>query len=328
MRRVAQEESGITLLEVLVASVLMIAVMGTAFGALQQFQTTSGRNTHQNEAQDRVRNAVDQIVKRLRNDAAPTPGDPQGIERATAKDLIFQSVSSTPPQAGSANSHNLIRVRYCLDDSDPSNGRIWFQSQSWTSPTAPGVPSSIGCPDAGWGNNRILAEHVVNDYGGAARPVWSIDCPFGFSAAACAQGTDPSMLARVKRLSMEIFVDEDPGKSPAESRLATAIYFRNQNAKPTAALSTPVPQSPQRILVNASASSDPDADRLFYRWCYFGPGVTPSASWCANGTPIPQQTVNLDYTAPDPAGSNVTIGVRVEDPGGLVSYQYVGVKLI
>jgi hypothetical protein len=87
-------------------------------------------------------------------------------------------------------------------------------------------------------------------------------------------------------------------------------------------LSEPISQA-GTVSINASASSDPDADRLFYRWCDFG-SATPSSSgvWCANGTEIPQRTVSISYTPDVPSGTTVTLGVRVQDPGGLVAYAF------
>ncbi len=138
MRRRLNDERGFALTELLVASALMILVMGAAFEGLRQFEGTSGRNTRQNEAQDRARTAIDQIVKRLRNDAAPTAANQRGVERAASSDLIFQSVDANAPSAGSQNSHNVMRVRYCLDTSTPENERLVFQYQRWTSSVAPG----------------------------------------------------------------------------------------------------------------------------------------------------------------------------------------------
>jgi type II secretory pathway pseudopilin PulG len=319
--RLAHEQRGFALTELLIASVLMILVMGTAFEGLRQFEGTSGRNTHQNEAQDRARNALDLMVRRLRNDASPTMGSPQAIERASGTDLVFQSVDADPPSAGSQNSHNIMRVRYCLDDSVPSNGKVWFQYQKWTSPTAPSPPSSVSCPDTSWGNSRILVDHVVNDYN-QTRPLWTIDCPSGYSDTQCAAGTDLSMLARVRRLALSIWVDERPDKAPSESRLSTGVFFRNQNARPVASMNQATVTN-GHIYANASASSDPDADRMYFRWCYFGTAV-PSSTWCANGSEIGQHTISIDYVPqPTPAhGSTVTIGLRVEDQGGLASYDY------
>jgi Tfp pilus assembly protein PilV len=328
MRDLVRRQDGVTLIEMLVGCVLMLAVMGTAFTALSQFEQTSSRNGRQNDSQEKARQAINLIVKRLRNDAAPTPGNPQGIDRANDHDLIFQSTDPAVLASGSQNTHNVMRVRYCLDASNPANGKVWLQEQRWTTAAGPPAPSSTSCPDAAWGSQRVLADHVVNRLGAVDRPVWTIDCPSGYAAAVCDGGTDPGMLARVKRIGMELFVDEAPAKSPGESRLSTAVFFRNQNARPVA-LVTPAAVQPVggHVLANASLSTDPDSDRLFYRWCYYGT-ASPGSTWCANGIELPQRTVSIDYLAPpSDAGRTVTIGLRVQDPGGLVNYQNAQVTL-
>jgi prepilin-type N-terminal cleavage/methylation domain-containing protein len=328
---VIRREDGFTLVELMIAITLMVLIMGTAFAGLQQFETTSARNTHQNEAQDNARNAIDVIVKRLRNDASPTPGSPQAIERATGTDLIFQTVDPAAPAAGSANSHNVMRVRYCLDDSAPGNERLYFQQQKWTTAATPPPTSSGFCPDTTsgtWlGQPRVMTDHVTNNYSSTPRALWKLDCPSGYSAAVCATGTDPSMLSRVKRIAITMFVDQDAARDPAESRLTTAVYFRNQNAKPAATMSQPTTGAGDHVYANASASSDPDADRLYYRWCWFGTAVPDQgAPWCQGGTELIDRSMSLDYIATGAHGP-VWLGLRVQDTGGLVAYDYKSVTL-
>ena len=324
-----RRNDGFTLVELLITIPLMLVVMGAAFTALQQFETTSRANTRQSEAQDQARNAIDQIVKRLRNDASPTPGSPQAIDRATSTDLIFQTVDSLPPSAGSANAHNVMRIRYCLDDSTRSNERLYMQMQRWTTASAPAQPTSTACPDnsGAWqGPPRIMAEHLTNDYATTPRALWKFDCPAGYDAATCAAGTDQSMLARVKRMAVAMFVDQDVTKAPSESRLGTAVFFRNQNAAPSAAMSQPSALS-GHVYANAGSSSDPDADRLYYRWCWFGnTAPDPNAPWCQGGTELLSRQMALDYDASSAHGS-VWLGLRVQDTGGLVGYDYKSVTL-
>jgi type II secretory pathway pseudopilin PulG len=320
MRRLVRRQDGFTLIEVLTASVLMIVVMGVAFTALQQFEDTTNSNTRQGDAQDQARNAMDLLTKRLRSHASPTPDDPQGLDKATNRDLVFKTVDSDALSASSANTHNVMRVRYCLDTSSPANGKLWYQWQRWTTAIAPPAPSTNTCPDGAWGsaNKRVLADHLVNDYAGQSRPMWTIDCPTGYDTSQCAAGSDPAMLAYVRRIEMSLFIDADVARRPGETRLDTSVFLRNQNGAPTANFTTSTQGG--HLLANASSSTDPDADRLFYRWCYYGQNA-PTGSWCSNGTELASRTVALDYSVP-PADVNhyVYLGVRVQDPGGLISY--------
>lgn len=323
-----RREDGFTLVELLIAVSLMLVVMGAAFEVLRTFEVTSSRNTKQNDAQDQARNAIDLIVKRLRNDASPTPGSPQAIDRATATDLIFQTVDPADPPAGSQNSHNIMRVRYCLDASTPANERLYVQQQKWTSAVAPPAPTETFCPETSgaWSAPQVMADHVTNGITATPRPVWTVDCPAGFSAAVCADGTDPQMLAEIKRIGVTLFVDRDPSKSPPETRLTSAVFFRNQNAQPTATMSQPTVAA-GHVYVNGGSSSDPDADRLYYRWCWYGANAPgPGASWCAGGTELPERSMGLDYDAGAFHGTG-WVGLRVQDTGGLVSYDVKSVVL-
>jgi prepilin-type N-terminal cleavage/methylation domain-containing protein len=316
-----RREDGFTLVELLIAVSMMLVVMGAAFSALQSFEQTSSRNTKQNDAQDQARNAIDLIVKRLRNDASPTPGSPQAIDRATPTDLIFQTVDPANPPAGSQNSHNIMRVRYCLDTSTPANERLYMQTQRWTQAVAPGPPAAPICPETSgaWQTRRVIAEHLTNGFPATPRPMWTFDCPAGYSAVDCSAGTDQQMLAQVRRMAVTLFVDTDPTTPPAESRLTSAVFFRNQNAAPTASTSTPTVAA-GHVYANAGASSDPDADRLYYRWCWYGANApAPGAPWCTGGTELPERSMTLDYDATGFHGTG-WVGLRVQDTGGLVAY--------
>jgi prepilin-type N-terminal cleavage/methylation domain-containing protein len=323
-----RREDGFTLVELLISVSLMLVVMGAAFAALQSFEGTSARNTKQNDAQDRARNAIDLIVKRLRNDASPTPGSPQAIDRATPTDLIFQTVDPVDPPAGSLNSHNIMRVRYCLDASTPSNERLYMQQQRWTSAVAPGAPAATICPETSgaWQTEQVLTDHLTNDVNVTPRPVWTFDCPAGYSVAVCDAGTDQQMLSQVSRMGVTLYVDDDPTKAPAESRLSSAVFFRNQNAAPTATMSQPTVAA-GHVYANGGASSDPDADRLYYRWCWYGANAPAAgASWCSGGTELPERSMSLDYDGSAFHGTG-WVGLRVQDTGGLVSYDTKSVVL-
>src|SRR5205823_887029 len=72
------------------------------------------------DAEDRARQAEEAIARDLRNLASPTPSQPQAVDRAGGRDLVFKTVDPVGPNAGQ-NTANVERVRYCLD----SAGRLW-----------------------------------------------------------------------------------------------------------------------------------------------------------------------------------------------------------
>ena len=279
-----RREDGFTLVELLTAVSIMAVVLGATLSLFEHFTVTTQRNIAQNDAQDHARTAVDRIVREMRNHGAAAPDQELGIDRATETDLIFQTVDRPKP-AGSANSRNVRRVRYCFDSFDPANGRLWFQSQSWTTATTPALPPTASCPSSGWDEERLLVEHIVNRYNGQNRPVFS---------------PDSTQASHVSSIRTSLWIDMDPLELPAEQQLATSIFLRNQNQAPEAAFTFLVSQNGS-VVLNATGSSDPEGERIKYTWyqgsTIIGEGLT--ATW------------------PDPGSGSYTVTLTVTDQSGL-----------
>ncbi len=86
-----RNQEGVTLIEVLVASLLLVVVLTAAVRPLNAFERTSRQNNQQNDAQAIARQTMDRMARELRNVAGQT----QFVEKAEAGDLVFQTVS--PP---------------------------------------------------------------------------------------------------------------------------------------------------------------------------------------------------------------------------------------
>ena len=298
MSRLLREESGFTLVELMLVSVLMIVVMGATLASLTNVERTSATNQRQNENQDQVRRAVDTLSRELRNLASPTDELPQAIGRATTNDLIFQSVARTKP-AGSTNARNTQRVRYCLD---AGAKKLWRQQQTWELAAAEPMPTATQCPatpvPGGWDTQRVAAENVVN----GARPV------FAFNAA------QPTAITEVRA---SLFADATPGRAPGEAELETSVFLRNQNRAPIAQFTAAV--SGLSILLNGSQSSDPEQKALEYYWY----DEAASAGSCTALPPEVPQTkcvgegIVFNYTpSPLQVGAK-PVYLVVRDPAGL-----------
>src|SRR4051812_28806822 len=127
-------ERGFTLVEVLLASSLMIVVLAATLTVFDQFVSTSNRNTAQNDAQDSARFSIDQVSRQLRNLALPTPQSPNSIDYASSTDLVFKTADP-----------GRRRVRYCLQTSgspySQSNGALWLEVQQGSvGSTDPALP--------------------------------------------------------------------------------------------------------------------------------------------------------------------------------------------
>jgi type II secretory pathway pseudopilin PulG len=283
MRRVLAEESGITLIELMVVIVLSGVVMGATLTSFTQFEQTTGVSQRQNDAQEQVRVGLAGVARELRNLASPTDQLPEAVVWAEPQDLVFQSVSSTQTR----------RVRYCLD---ASSGRLWRQVQ--TEPFSD--PLTAVCPDSTWGSERSAVEHVTND----SRSV------FGYNAAE---------LESITEITTTLWVDVNPGKPPLESTLQTSIFLRNQNRAPTAEFTAAV--SGGAVILNGAGSTDPESKGLAYYW--YDDGEAVNAAECGALPPEVPQTgcigsgIVFNYQ-PANAGTR-QLHLVVRDPAGLTN---------
>ena len=284
------------LIELLLAAALMMVVLSATLVSLTTFERTSRINELQNDNQEGIRAAVDQLSRELRNHAVATQQAPQGIVTLTGYDMVFQTVAPTKP-ASTSNDQNIERVRYCLDTSDLRNEKLWAQEQTWTSATPPAVPSTASCPDPAWGNQRFIADRITSRFD-ASTPSTPRNRPI-FTA-------NSATIGQITRIDLTLFLDTTPGggpvNAPDETRIDSGIFLRNQNQPPVAAFTSSVTGS-RHIVLNASGSSDPENQSLTY-------------TWKDGSTTIAGGGQTNDY--PTTSGSH-TITLTVQDPGGLAT---------
>jgi len=278
-----RDEGGFSLVEVLASMGIMVVILAATLAALDTSARTTQATAAQNDAQDGLRTAVDRIARELRSAASPGL-QAAPVSRAQGNDLVFLMVDPVTAGSGS-NTAGLRRVRYCLDDAQPDRARLVRQVETWSTATPPALPGASGCPDNAYGSSTVLVDRVVNNSAGRSRPVFTYD------------SADP---ASVQSVNVELFSDMDTATGPGESRLATAIFLRNENRPPTADFA-PSDQGNRHLLLNGSSSVDPDGDTLTYDWYSGGTRI--------GGGPL------LDWTAP--AGGSYSITLTVTDPSGL-----------
>jgi type II secretory pathway component PulJ len=241
VKRVARDEGGFTLVELLLVCVLMVVVLTATLTTLDSFQSNAETNSRQNDAQDTSRRAIDQLARELRNLASPTNEHPDAIKLGTAQDLIVQSVADVRP-AGSANLRNTQFVRYCYDS---AGQRVIRQRLTWTSASDPAVPTGTACPAGGWGSTEVVAQNVVN----GVRPLFTYNS---------------GDRLRMTEIHTSLWVDVNPGKLPAETPLSTTVFLRNQNRQPIARFSAA--RDGTSVVLNGSDSEDPEERALYYFW--------------------------------------------------------------
>jgi hypothetical protein len=273
------ERGEMSLVGLIVAMALFIVVLGATLSVFETGEKVTRTSMLRSDMQDRARLAVDAIAKQLRNLASPTPDQPEAIDRALPRDVIFQTVDPVGPNAG-ANASNVKRIRYCLD----GTGKLWRQQQRWTGASVPAVPGATACPGTGWAaGDEVVADSVVNATSG--EPVFTYN-----SATTSA----------ISSVHVAVLIDLNNGR-PLPSELSTTVFLRNQNRRPSAAFTATAGAG--EIVLNGSTSADPEGDPLTY-------------TWKDNGTVIGSGIV-FKYAVS--TGSTHSITLTVRDPALLES---------
>ncbi|MCW3038883.1 MAG: hypothetical protein JWM31_788 [Solirubrobacterales bacterium] len=257
--------------------VVLVGVLNTFGGAEASSTELTARNANQQAA----RQISDQLAVALRNLASPTPDQPQAIDRAGPYDLIFQDVDPNGPNNG-ANTTNVRRERWCLD----AAGTLYAQQQTWTTAAVPATPAAVPCPGAGWQSTNVLIGGIANRVLVPAVPLFTFDAV---------------TLTDIAAVHVDLTMDEDPLRPPAAVRVDTGVFLRNQNRRPTASF-TAVPTA-QGIVLNASASMDPEGQPLTYEWY--------------DGATMIDTGVTSTYVVTH--GTSHALSVRVLDPAGLTA---------
>jgi prepilin-type N-terminal cleavage/methylation domain-containing protein len=287
----ARANHGFTLIELLVAMTLTVIVFGATLSVLDVFQNDNRYELLRNEVQDNARTSIDRLARELRNVAAPTTLEAGALEQAKRYSLTFQTINSTPTSESEfrENRTNAMRVRYCLNDTNPNNEVLLRETQHWTTKTPPELPISTACPDAAdWGKTEVLVEHITNRIGGQTRELFAYGPPGAL------------LPASITSVEVTVYTDLTPGRKGSERQLTSTIYLRNQNRTPIASFTAT--QVGTAVDLNASESVDPNGLALSYKW------------W-DNGTLL--KTTAQQYEVKEESPGVHTFKLEVTNPGGL-----------
>lgn len=289
--RGAGDESGLVLTELLVAMVMAIVIFGAAVDAFVTFLNGDTHNRAQTQAQDTARTAIDRLASVLRNGMASGTAGSQPVEQYSSSSLVV--LIPDPTASLTNNPRGLVHRRYCLNLTDPANELLYRQTAPYDTATNATPPSTAACPDAGWpaANTVVVVSNLVNQLQSPAKPF------FTYTTATASSGT------YVTDVAMDAVVDTDPTKPPPSTELQSTVTLRNVNHAPNAVLS-PCQALNGHAICNASGSSDPDGQTLYYQWYM-------------DGTLLGGQTGYQLDQASLASGSNHTFQVTVTDSGGL-----------
>lgn len=276
------DESGITLVEVLLAAALMLVILGGVLAVLETMQNQSAASSVRSDSQEQARVVVDRLARDLRNASSTSVGP---LELAGTWELAFQQPGSTAPATGSTNTKGLSRIRFCLDQ---TSGAVWRQEQTWTGSPPPRPADGLSCPNSAWGSSTRLASNATN---GSERPVWT----YGYRTGGA--GTLLDLIS----VTSSLYIDVNGPANPPEVHLRGTVALRNgQNQPPVAAFTEAHLNG--HVVLNASPSQDPEGGALTYVWRVDG---TTAGS-----------NLRLDKAGLAP-GSTHEFSLQVTDDGGL-----------
>jgi len=317
-------ERGFTLIELLLVMSLGIVILGATLTSFTGYYRNQKTNQQLNDTAQEARDAMDLAARQLRNLANQDPSQQTTtIARALPFDLVFQT--SDPSRKW---------VRYCLDTSGtggagstPSRGQLWEMETATGAPPSAAMmsscPGSVGGGSGEWVSQRMVADYVTNRDGGVDRPVFSYSCS-ALAPAGCPSSS--ADYTRITNIGAQMYIDVNPGKSPAELRVVSSIFLRNQNEAPVADFSS-TSAGTRTVLLNASSSLDPEGRTLAYDW-FLGNGtitLTPEEACAqeikqkANGSTLIYlgQGTTYRYAVPTGIASPMNIQLVVRDPGCL-----------
>jgi len=321
-------ERGVTLVELVFGLALSFVVLGATMTTFSNFYDVTRDNDARIDATELARTALDTQARQLRN-LAKRVASPV-IDTLGPYDLIFQT--SDP---------NRTWVRYCLNTSSapasPDRGRVWtgeleVASAATASPVTTGMRSA--CPGTGWTRTRVVSDYITNKRGGRDRPMLEYTCIAGSACTAT-----PATYDEVVVIAAQLVVDTTPGTRPAEQRVVSSVFLRNQNQAPVARFAWTSASISRTLILNAAGSIDYEGRTMDYYWfeqampaeqsidCAH-PTVSglsvPRTLWGAAGFLGEGITLTRTYAAADgAAGTPKNIGLVVCDPGD--RYDTVGV---
>jgi type II secretory pathway pseudopilin PulG len=313
MTRMLSRRDGFTLVELLLAATLSLIIFGVTVSAWGSIYRSNRAVEKQQDNTQTARLAIDRASRQLRNLANPTVNAVNTIARATPYDFVFQT--SDPSKTW---------VRYCLQTS--GGGTSVDKATLWEheSKALSGITAAMtsGCPStaAAWDRNQAVVQSVTNQTGGIDRPIFRYECAVGAPAGCPSSSTQYSKIINV---GFNLWVDADQSDQASELNVATSVFLRNQNESPTAS-GTATRYATRQILLNGSASTDPEGRTLEYFWFE---GAPPSASeiastGCTATYPSAKWqgvTYIRRYGTGDTIGASKTFYLLVRDPGCLTS---------
>lgn len=298
-------QRGFSMVEVLLVSVLFLVVLTATLTSMANFERVNRTTERTEEQVESTRRAVDRGARQLRNLASRPSTGAATIARALPHDFVFQT--SDPARTW---------VRMCTAPVSTGHAQLWMLS----SPT-PVAPTTQSCPGTttDWPRQELVADKITNRLPGRDEAMFT----YGRTCLPGAPATCATDLTSITAVNMEMLLDDDLTRKPAEVRVATGVFLRNQNERPVARFAARPSAMPRTVLLNGSASIDPEGRTLRYYWFRTDNYVAFQCGTAPKDGTVLGQGVTLNYRFADADGPSGTttkgIMLVVCDPGDLQS---------
>lgn len=165
MRRLAREESGFTIVEMLVTTVIVLVVLFATLDAFDTFSKAGSRNDRLTQGQDYARQRIGEMTNVIRN-ARPAGSATTAIQSASANDLVVSTID-WPGEGATTSAAHL--VRYCVNTTTKT---LYFDGLQ--TPASGSTSPGSACPStaSGWTHSALLTGNVLNT---ASAPLFRYD---------------------------------------------------------------------------------------------------------------------------------------------------------
>jgi prepilin-type N-terminal cleavage/methylation domain-containing protein len=162
-----RDEDGFTLIELMVAMVLGLIMLGAVLTVFESFIRHNRSTELRADAQERARVVTDDLARNLKN--AGRSGGRGWRHPVRPHRPVRPHLPHLRPQPGRRQHQRPPRVRYCLDASNPASARFLRQTQTWTTAAVPAAPTDVACPGTGWTSTVELTRGMTNQRNGLNR---------------------------------------------------------------------------------------------------------------------------------------------------------------
>ena len=199
-------EAGLSLIELMIAMMLMIVVMGATYGIWNGISRTYAFTEDDLTAQDQARTAMGEMVEFIRTARRPATAPTEALKAVIVEGSPTHIVLWV--DADKDVNHDLELVRFRVDTTD----RTLWRDQA-----------DASCSFSGGTSQRLVTTHVSNT---TADPLFTYGDATGAAVATDGAGNVLDVTA-IRQVTLDLLVDIYQDQAPVVHRLTSVVQPRN-----------------------------------------------------------------------------------------------------